>query len=224
MERRPPSICSHYPCNPISFSLSVSLSRSLALVLSRSHFHSYCRDSFGGETHINAQCVRELLRIHLHKVHFPRSMLDHHNCPCSPVPCSPSIRWCQDPPPLPAWAHNLKGTRGFRSTFIQCDVSDRHMTLNVWQSSRCVCVRFMKKPLLHWSACNRSPARVLNMLVCRIPPPPTAADVGKGFWGSGRNVKSIKSYWTNKHTKYYMFTVMCGLNNYKGVIDHHRSA
>lgn len=34
MEPRPPSICSHYPCNPISFSLSVSLSLPLSLFCS----------------------------------------------------------------------------------------------------------------------------------------------------------------------------------------------
>lgn len=33
MEHRPPSICSHYPCNPISFSLSVSLSHLLSYFL-----------------------------------------------------------------------------------------------------------------------------------------------------------------------------------------------
>lgn len=181
MERRPPSICSHYPCNPISFSLSVSLSRSLsyflALVFTRTagiclewrHILTHSEwESFWGFIYTRSTSL----------------------VPCWIIVIGPvllSLAHLSDdariPPSHPAWAQSIRWPHGFRSTFIQYDVSDRHMSLNLWHFYLCdstiTCVLWRT----HFYTCNWSPAFVLNM--CRNP----AAEVRKCFWGSGRTVK-----------------------------------
>lgn len=185
MERRPPSICSHYPCNPISFSLSVSLSRSLsyflALIFTRTagiclewrHILTHSEwESFWGfiYTRSTSLVLRWIIVI---------------------VPVLLSLAHLSDdaridtPPSPPSWAQSIKWPHGFRSTFIQFDVSHRHMSLNLWVLPvwLYIYMHFMKNPVLHRIACDWLPDFVLN--TSKNP----AVEVRKCFWGSGRTVK-----------------------------------
>lgn len=182
MERRPPSICSHYPCNPISFSLSVSLSRSLsyflALIFTRTagiclewrHILTHSEwESFWGFIYTRSTSLVPCWIIVIDPVLLSLAHL------------SDDARI--DPPSL-STQHKMTTWLQVNIYSVWCvtqaHVSEFMTVLPVWLY---VYVRFMKNPLLHLIACNWLPAFVLNM--CRNP----AAGVRKCFWGSGRTVK-----------------------------------
>lgn len=203
MERRPPSICSHYPCNPISFSLSVSLSHSLSYVcaLIFTPTAGICLEWRHILTHSEWESFWGFI--------YTRST--------SLVPCwiiiivpallSLSHLLSDDTRIAQAWAHTIKWTHSFRaSLFSTMCRTDARLWIHDLFDSLHLCVLYEEPTFT--SNCKllfndyRSPAFIWNTLFHWNPALPTAAHVRKCF--RGVVAMSNKSDYIGQNTTYLL--------------------